>query len=108
MNRILILVVLTGLSMAMGCAKPAKMTPSEFYGECIFPGGRDLCGNDQSICGDFQAILMAEYANATECTKACDKQQLQENSQYELQDCGGVIGGATDLCEQYCHRKYGK
>ena len=108
MNRMLILVVLAGLSLTMGCVQPRQMTPSEFYGECIFPGGRDTCDSDQSICGDFQAVLTAGHAGVAECIQACNTLQLQEYNQYVIQSCNGTIDAATDLCEQYCHRKYGK
>lgn len=112
MKRLSLLCVLSVLLLGAGCAKQManapQMTPDEFYGKCIFPGGRDLCGDDQSICSDFQGLLTANYANLKECTEACNKMQMQETSQYVTQDCGAVIGGAADLCEQFCHRKYGK
>lgn len=108
MNRVILFAALASLLLAMGCVKPKQMTPEDFTGECIFPGGRDACDNDQSICNDFQSIVSGTQASLKECTSACNKLQLQEYSQYVAQSCNGTIDGATDLCEQYCHRKYGK
>ena len=108
MKRLLLLTVLASLVLATGCVKPKQMTPADFTGECIFPGGRDRCDSDQSICADFQAIVSGDQASLKDCTSACNKLQLQEYSQYTLQACNGTIDSATDLCEQYCHRKFGK
>lgn len=97
---------LVALLLVSGCVQPKPMTPEGFMGECIFPGGRDLCDNDQAVCSDYLPIITGSQASLKECTDACNKLQLQEYTQYIGEECRATIQGATDLCEQYCHRKF--
>ncbi len=111
MNRAMCFAVLAMVLLAMGsmsCVKAGRMTPDEFSSMCLFPGGRDLCGDDQSICDEYQTVIAGNQSSLQECTSDCNKLQRQEYSKYTMQDCGRTIDAATDLCEQNCHRRFSK
>jgi hypothetical protein len=100
------LLLVTLCAATTGCVPKNTAPMTMFFGNCIIPLGPDPCDSDMDICRVYEGVVNDEHASAQACLAACTQAFWQLDRQYEIRNCGYMVRGGCDLCEQQCLRLY--